>query len=175
MLMNVWNAQVVPRCTDLVLRGTQVTELRRRALSPAHGRLLEIGYGSGLNLLLYPSTVTEILAVEPSLVARRRAARRETVSALPVRHIGLDGQAIPAEDTSADTVMCTFTLCTIPDPIVALHEIRRVLRPEGHFLFLEHGLAHDTRTQRWQHRLTPVQRWLLGGCHLDRAIDALVS
>lgn len=175
MLRNVWNEQVVPRCTDLVLRDKQISELRRRALSPAQGRVLEIGYGSGLNVPHYPSTVTVVLAVEPSSVARRRAAGRESNSVLPVRHIGLDAQAIRAHDASADTVVCAFTLCTIPDPTVALREIRRVLRPEGRFLFLEHGLAQDTPTQRWQHRLTPMQRRLFGGCHLDRPIDALIS
>lgn len=175
MFRNIWNEYVVPRCTDMLLRGKQVTELRRRALSPAHGRVLEIGYGSGLNVPLYPSTVTVVLAVEPSSVARSRAAGRESASMLPVRHIGLDGQAIRAHDASADTVVCTFTLCTIPDPTVALREIRRVLRPEGRFLFLEHGLAQDAPTQRWQHRLTPIQRRLFGGCHLERPIDTLIS
>lgn len=170
-----WSEQVVPRCTHVVLGTEQVAALRRRAIADATGRVVELGYGSGPNLALYPPAVTEVLAVEPSPVARRLAARRESGATVPVHHVGLDGQELPVPDASADTVVSTFTLCTIPEPVHALREVRRVLRPGGRFLFLEHGLAPDERTRRRQRRLTPLQRRLFDGCHLDRAIDVLVG
>lgn len=173
--MGLWSEQVVPRCTDLALGTEDVAALRRRALATAAGEVVELGYGSGTNLPLYPAAVTAVLAVEPSPVARRLAERREAAAPMPVRHVGLDGEALPVADASADTVVSTFTLCTIPDPVRALHEVRRVLRPGGRFLFLEHGLAPDERTRRWQRRLNPLQQRLFAGCHLDREIDVLVE
>lgn len=173
--MGFWSEQVVPRCTDVLLGTEEVAALRRRALAAARGEVVELGYGSGTNLPLYPAAVTAVLAVEPSAVARRLAAGREAASPVPVRHVGLDGASLPVPDASADTVVSTFTLCTIPDVEQALREVRRVLRAEGRFLFLEHGLAPDERTRRWQRRLDPLQQRLFAGCHLDRAVDVLVA
>lgn len=173
--MGLWSEHVVPRITDVALGTEEVAAFRREALAEARGEVVELGYGSGPNLPLYPAAVTGVLAVEPSALARRMAAKREAVSGVPVRHVGLDGESLPVGDASADTVVSTFTLCTIPDPVRALREVRRVLRPDGLFLFLEHGLAQEEGTRRWQRRLDPVQQRLFAGCHLTRAIDVLVT
>jgi SAM-dependent methyltransferase len=128
-----------------------------------------------LNLRYLPDAVTRVQAVEPSELARKLAAARVAQATVPVEFVGIDGEALPLEDDSADAVLSTFTLCTIPDAAAALGEIRRVLRPGGTFHFLEHGLCPEPKVARWQHRLTPIQRRLAGGCHFDRPIDDLVS
>ena len=170
--MGVWSEQVVPRVTDVALGRPTITRLRERALAPATGVVLDLGSGSAPNLPLMPPAVTRVLAVEPSTVARRLAGRR---SGPPLEHVGLDGAALELPDESVDTVVSTFTLCTIPDLDAALREVRRVLRPGGEFLFLDHGLAPDPGVQRWQHRLTGLQQRVFAGCHLERAIDRRVE
>lgn len=170
----LWSEQVLPRVMDVALDTAATRRLRRLALSAARGVVVELGYGSGTNLRLYPPAVESVLAVEPSAVARRLAAAKEGASAIPVRHVGLDGAALPLGDGCADTVVSTFTLCTIPDLDAALHEISRVLRPGGELLFLEHGLSERATTARWQRRLTRVQQRAFGGCHLERAIDVRI-
>jgi ubiquinone/menaquinone biosynthesis C-methylase UbiE len=140
-----------------------------------HGRVVEIGFGSGLNVAHYPSTVEVVFAVEPARVARRLAARRISASLIPVEHAGLDGQSIPLGDASCDAALSTFTLCTVPDARLALSELRRVVRRGGAFHFLEHGIAPDPVVARWQGRLEPWQRRFAGGCHLTRDIPALIS
>jgi ubiquinone/menaquinone biosynthesis C-methylase UbiE len=138
------------------------------------GRVVEIGFGSGLNLEHYPTEVTTVLAVEPSAVARRLSAARVPVNGVAVEHVGLDGQSIPLEDATCDGALSTFTLCTIPDPDAALSEVYRVLRPGAALHLLEHGLSPDPPVARWQHRLDPIQRRLFDGCHLTRDAPALV-
>jgi ubiquinone/menaquinone biosynthesis C-methylase UbiE len=138
------------------------------------GRVVEIGFGSGLNLDFYPPDVELVLAVEPAAVARKLADRRASRSGVKVEHIGLDGQTIPLDDDSCDGGLSTFTLCTIPDPHLALAELRRVMRPGARFHFLEHGLAPDPAVASWQRRLEPWQRRLAGGCHLTREPAVLV-
>jgi SAM-dependent methyltransferase len=135
---------------------------------------VEIGFGSGLNLEHYPPSVTKVHAVEPSQVARGLAAQRVAASAIAVDYTGLDGQALPFEDASVDAVVSTFTLCTIPDVDVALHEMVRVLRPGGRFHFLEHGRSDEPKIVTWQNRLDGIQGRLAGGCHLNRPIDSLI-
>jgi ubiquinone/menaquinone biosynthesis C-methylase UbiE len=152
---------------DVMQRRTLVTE----GLS---GEILEIGFGSGLNVPSYPEAVTTVYAVEPSLVARQLATDRVETSPVDVRYVGLDGASIPLDDASVDAALCTFTLCTIPDVVAALDEVRRVLRPGGAFHFLEHGLSPEPGVARWQHRMNSVQKTLCGGCNLDRSIDVLV-
>jgi ubiquinone/menaquinone biosynthesis C-methylase UbiE len=171
-----YTEQVVPRGTDLLLSGRRMHPLRRPTVEQATGVVVELGFGSGPNLELYPPEVTRVLAVEPSTVARRRAARRVAGRAdLEVRFIGLDGAALALPDRSADTVVSTFTLCTIPDVAAALAEAARVLRPGGRLLFLEHGRSPDPRVRRWQERLDPWQQRLAGGCHLTRDAAELVE
>jgi ubiquinone/menaquinone biosynthesis C-methylase UbiE len=170
-----WSEQVVPRVTDLSLRGHEVGDSRARACAGLRGEVLEIGFGSGLNLRHLPPEVVRIAAVEPSDVAWRMSERRRTRSTVPVDRISLDGQAIAVPDASYDAALCTFTLCTIPDPLAALAEVRRVVRPGGALHFLEHGVSSDPGVARWQRRLDPLQQRVAGGCHLTRDPVALLE
>lgn len=172
--MSFWAEHVVPRITDVALGTPDVRALRERVLARARGEVVELGFGSGLTLPVYPPAVTAVRAVEPSGVARRLAARRVAAARVPVEFVGLDGADLDLPDACADTVVSTFSLCTIPDVDRALREARRVLRPGGRFLFLEHGLSPEPRTARWQYRLDGLQQRLCAGCHLARPIDELV-
>jgi ubiquinone/menaquinone biosynthesis C-methylase UbiE len=173
--MSLWNEQVVPRLTDRGLGTPSVHALRARVTLGLAGEVLEIGFGSGLNVGHYPPEVTRVVAVEPLLTSRRRAAVRIAQSSTPIEWVGLDGQALPLPDASVDAALSTFTLCTIPDVAAALTEIRRVLRPGGHFHFLEHGHAPSPRVARWQDRLNPWEQRLVGGCNLNRRIVELIE
>ena len=171
-----WYAEhVVPRVVDAMCANARMLPLRQRALAQAAGTVLELGFGSGGNLPAYPDTVTRVLAVDPSLVGRRLAQDRIAAARADVQFVDVDGQELPLEDGSVDTAVTTWTLCTIPDAVQAVAEVRRALRPGGRLLFLEHGLSPDARTARWQHRLDPVQQRIAGGCHLDRDIRALIE
>lgn len=171
--MGWYSEQVVPRLVHLVLAREPFRALRPRCLASARGRVLELGAGSGLNLPHYGAAVREVLALEPNAVARRMAQR--TRGGATVQVLAGDAHALPLADASVDAVVSTWTLCSLDDPARALAEVRRVLRPGGSFLFLEHGRSPDPRTARWQTRLTPLQRRLAGGCHLDRPIAGLVA
>jgi SAM-dependent methyltransferase len=137
--------------------------------------VIEIGFGSGLNVPFYPMAVTRLAAVEPSDVGWKLAARRLTATAVPVQRSGLDGQSLPFADDSYDAALSTWTLCTIPDVAAALAEVRRVLKPGGTLHFLEHGLAPDEQVRRWQRRLDPLQQRIAGGCHFTRRITDLLT
>jgi ubiquinone/menaquinone biosynthesis C-methylase UbiE len=167
--------RVVPRIVDLALRGAEFDAIRARVCAGLEGEVLEVGFGSGLNVPHYPPEVRRVRAVDPATAARRLAAKRVAASPVPLEYVGLDGEQLPVEDGSVDHVLTTWTLCTIPDVERALREMRRVLRPGGSLHFVEHGLAPQPGIAKWQHRLTPVQRRVFGGCHLDRPIDALVE
>ncbi|MFM7063573.1 MAG: class I SAM-dependent methyltransferase [Actinomycetes bacterium] len=173
--MGWYEDRILPRAVELTCGGSKMERWRRRATDGLSGTVLELGFGSGLNLGLYPNAVTEVLAVEPSALARERAQSRIATSAVPVRHVGLDGQQVPLDDDTVDSALCTFTLCTIPDVAAALAEVRRTVRPGGAFHFLEHGLAPDEPVRRWQQRLDPLEQRLAGGCHLTRDPLALVT
>lgn len=173
--MGWWEDRVVPRLVEYSLRGEEIGVLRTEVCQGLHGRVLELGYGSGLNTRFYPTDVRTLAAVEPSERAWAMSARRRARRSMPVARVGLDGQDLDAEDASYDCVLSTFTLCTIPDAERALREVRRVLRPGGTFHFLEHGLAPSLRVQAWQRRLEPVQKRVAGGCHLTRDVPALVA
>ena len=149
--------------------------MRARVTEGMTGVVLEIGFGSGLNVPQYPSGVTRVLAVDPATVGRRLAATRIAAYAVPVEFTGHDAQALPVAGASADFVLSTWTLCTIPDPGRALAEAYRVLRPGGALHFVEHGLSPEARVARAQHRLTPLHRRVVGGCHLDRPIADLIT
>lgn len=172
--MGVYGEQVLPRLVELTCGGSGMERWRRRAVDGLQGTVVEIGFGSGLNLPVYPDEVTRVLAVEPSPIARRRSTRQHAHRGLSVEHIGLDGQSLPLPDDSCDGALSTFTLCTIPDPRAALAELRRVLRPGGHFHFLEHGRSPDPSVRRWQHRLDPIERRVAGGCSLTRDVERAV-
>jgi len=165
----------VPRCVDRSLSTAPVMELRREVCAGLAGRVLEIGFGSGLNAGLYPTAVTAVDAVEPSDLAWDLSADRRAQAGAPVARVGLDGQRLGAADATYDSVLCTFTLCTIPDVGAALSEVRRTLRPGGTLHVLEHGLAPDPRVARWQRRLDPLQGRVAGGCHLSRDVPALLT
>lgn len=173
--MGLYRDRVLPHVIELTCGGPAFERWRARATEGLTGRVVEIGFGSGLNVPVYPAEVTEVFAVEPAAEARRMAEDRVAASAVPVTHVGLDGQAIPLDDDSCDAALSTFTLCTIPDVDAALAEVRRVLRPGGAFHFLEHGLAEDPKIAKWQHRLDPVQKRLGDGCHLTRDPITLVE
>lgn len=144
--------------------------LRQRVCAGLTGEVIEIGFGSGLNVPFYPTAVTSVAAVEPSALAWELAAPRVASSPVDVRRSGLDGQALPFPANSFDSALSTWTLCSIPDLQAALAELRRVLRPDGTLHFVEHGLAPDEQVVRWQRRLEPVQKRVAGGCHLTRSI-----
>jgi ubiquinone/menaquinone biosynthesis C-methylase UbiE len=173
--MGVYRTHVLPRLVEVGCGGAQMERWRGRVTEGLHGRIVEIGFGSGLNVPVYPDEVTEVLAVEPALVARDRAAGRIAQSHATVTHVGLDGQSLPLDDDSCDGALSTFTLCTIPDVDAALAELRRVLKPGGELHFLEHGLSPDEKVRTWQRRIEPVQKRVADGCHLTRDPVALVA
>jgi ubiquinone/menaquinone biosynthesis C-methylase UbiE len=171
--MSFYGEYVLPHLINLSMRNRELTPYRERVISHAEGRVLEIGSGSGLNLPFYGRQVQEILGLEPS--ARLTAMAQRAVAQAPVRFIAGSAETIPIEDQSIDTVVTTWSLCSIPDAAQALAEMRRVLKPTGQLLFVEHGLAPEDKVRRWQHRLTPTWKKIGGGCHLDRPIGALIE
>jgi ubiquinone/menaquinone biosynthesis C-methylase UbiE len=173
--MGLWNDQLLPRLTDKLLGNAEVRKLRRKAVDGLQGTVVEIGFGSGLNVPLYPTDVDKVYAIEPSSVAKQLASERVEASPVPIAFAGLDGQKLPLEAESVDTALTTFTLCTIPDVDLALIELYRVLKPGGRVHFLEHGLADDPDVAKWQHRFNGVQQFVCGGCNLDRPIERLMS
>ena len=173
--MGFYEEQILPRVTDRALRNQEAARLRARVTAGLSGEVLKVAFGSGLTVPYYPPAVTRVRAVEPSAVARKLAAERVAASTVPVEYIGLDARALPLPEASVDHVVSVLTLCTIPAVDRALAEIRRVLRPAGAFHFMEHGLSPEQPVARWQHRLTPLQRRVFGGCHINRPIGALVA
>jgi ubiquinone/menaquinone biosynthesis C-methylase UbiE len=166
---------VLPRLMDRVLNTPTVNARRANVCQGLHGRVLEIGFGSGLNLRHYPAEVTEIFVVEPSTSAMRLAEPRMSSVSTNVTHVGIDGARLDLSDRSVDCVLSSYTLCTIPDVDAALLEIHRVLKPEGALHFLEHGRAPTESVRRWQRRIHPLHSRIVGGCHLDRPIDELIT
>ena len=173
--MGLYGDRVLPRIVDVACGRKSSNDLRNRVCEGLYGRVVEIGFGSGLNIPFYPDSVDGIAAVEPADLGWKLAGKRLAESSVPVERCGLDGQSLPLADDSCDTALSTWTLCTIPDVIAALHEVRRVLKPGGTFHFVEHGLAPDDEVQKWQRRLDPLQQRLFGGCHLTRPILDLLT
>jgi ubiquinone/menaquinone biosynthesis C-methylase UbiE len=173
--MSFYEDRVLPHVINLSMRNRELSPYRERALSSAAGRVLEIGVGSGLNLRFYPTGVLEILALEPA--PRLAAMARRAALDLPITttFIEASAESIPLDDRSIDTVVTTWTLCTIPDVATALREMHRVLKPGGQLLFVEHGQSPEEGVRKWQDRLTPIWKRVGGGCHLNRPIRALVE
>lgn len=173
--MGFYADRILPHVINLAMRNRELLPCRERLVSAARGRVLEVGIGSGLNLPFYGRQVEEILGLDPVpkliAMARRAAGRFET----PVTFITGSAEHIPIDEHSIDTVVTTWTLCSIPNAVEALREMRRVLKPGGQLLFVEHGLAPEENIQKWQNRLTPLWKRIGGGCHLNRPIGALIE
>lgn len=167
--MDFYERRILPHLVDLACGAPSLARTRARVVSLARGCVLEVGFGSGLNLPFYdPDKVERLLALEPGEGIRALALRRVAASRVPVAFVAAPGEAIPLAGASVDSIVITFTLCTIPDPARAAREMRRVLRPGGELLFAEHGAARSVRAQRWQRRIEPAWTPLAGGCHLTR-------
>jgi ubiquinone/menaquinone biosynthesis C-methylase UbiE len=172
--MGVYGEHVLPRVINVACNMKESRSQRRRVCEGLSGDVVEIGFGSGLNIPHYPATVTHVSAVEPAGTGWKLAADRLRETSIPIERSGLDAEALPFPDDHFDAALSTWTMCTIPDLAGALREVRRVLKPGGTLHFVEHGLAPDAGVQRWQHRLEPVQKRLFGGCHLTRPIAEMV-
>jgi ubiquinone/menaquinone biosynthesis C-methylase UbiE len=166
---------VLPRLIDLVMRDSGAAARRERLIPQAAGTVLEIGIGSGLNLPFYTREVTRLYGIDPSAELLAMARRRADSASIPVELRREWAEQLPFESGSMDTVVSTWTLCSIPDALRALQEMKRVLKPGGRLLFVEHGLSPDPHVQAWQNRINPVWRRLAGGCNLNRKIDECIT
>jgi ubiquinone/menaquinone biosynthesis C-methylase UbiE len=173
--MGFYRNVVLPRLCDLSMRNKRLRPYRERVIGAAEGRVLEIGAGSSLNLQLYRLGAKEVVALEPDPSLLRMAERNARQAPRPVTFLKASAEQIPLDTGSVDTVITTWTLCTIPDAVRALRETRRVLKATGKLLFVKHGLAPEQNIQKWQNRLTPVWTKISGGCHLNRPIAQIIE
>ena len=173
--VSFYERHVFSRLMDHAMSAAALSKLRAVLLAAVHGDVLEIGFGTGLNLPHYPAAVRSLTAVDPLDALRDRVAARMAAAPFPVERVALsaDGR-LPFDDARFDFAVSTWTLCSIPDAVASVREIRRVLKPGGRFLFLEHGVSDDARTARWQRRVEPLHKRIGAGCHLTRPIDAIV-
>jgi SAM-dependent methyltransferase len=173
---NWYERHVLPWLVDIACGIPSVTRQRRKVVPMARGRVLEVGIGTGLNIEHYDRTaVDKLIGLDPGVEMHPLARRRSKRAGIDVELVGLSAERIPYDDRSFDTVLVTYALCTITDPVAALKEMRRVLRPGGRLLLCEHGQAPDNSVRRWQARLTPLWSKLAGGCHLDRNVPSLLG
>jgi ubiquinone/menaquinone biosynthesis C-methylase UbiE len=172
--MGFYDKLVVPRLIDLAMRNSRLASYRQRTIGAARGRVLEIGVGSGLNLPLYGAAIDLVCGIDPSPELLSRAGKRLADAPVPVSLVRASAEQLPFPEVVFDTLVMTWTLCSIPNPSAALAEMRRVLKPGGHLLFVEHGMSPEPRVIRWQRRLTPCWKRIGGGCHLDRKMDDLI-
>jgi ubiquinone/menaquinone biosynthesis C-methylase UbiE len=174
--MGYYQEHVLPHLINLACGTKPIQRQRQKIVPQAEGRILEVGMGSGLNIQYYdPTKVEKVWGLEPSLGMRERASLRVENAPFPLEWVDLPGEEIPLEDNSIDTVVLTYTLCTIADWSAALHQMRRVLKPGGRLLFSEHGRAPDQAVREWQHRINPLWMRFSGGCHLNRDIPLLLK
>jgi len=173
--MGLYNSYVLPRLIDKMASRPEMEPLRKEAVAPARGRVLEIGFGSGLNIPHYPKAVERIVGLDPNPGVEKLARSRISAASIPIEFRIGSGESLPFPDGSFDTVVTTYVLCTIDDVQGALHEIRRVLAPDGRYAMLEHGLAQDVNVQKWQRRLNSFNMMMLGHCRLNRPISRLVT
>ncbi len=173
--MGIYSRLIFPRLLELSMASESMTAYRQALLKEVWGEVLEIGFGTGLNLPHYPEAVTLLTTLEPNQGMEAIAQKRIDASPIPVETKLIGGENLPMPNASFDNVVCTWTLCSIPDAPKALSEAYRVLKPGGKFFFIEHGLSNEPKIQTWQNRLTPIQRVIADGCHLNRKIDELVD
>ncbi|SRR6266481_1549905 len=174
--MGFYDRHILPRLLDTAMSAKPITYQRRKVVPRAQGRVLEIGFGAGHNLPFYdPGKVERIWALEPAAEMRARAGERAAASPIAMEFIGLPSEKIPLDADSADTVLITYTLCSIPNVMAALAEMRRVMKPTGRMIFCEHGEAPDEGVKRWQRRITPLWKAIGGGCHVGRPIPKLIQ
>jgi len=173
--MGIYGERVLPHLVNVVMGRKEMAEVRQRVCAGLAGDVVEIGFGTGHNLPYVPAGVTRVRAVEPSELSVRLAKERIDAAGFPVEVVGLDGERLPLPDDSADAVLCTWSLCTIPDAHAALLEMRRVLKPGGELHFAEHGAAPEPKVRRMQDRFNRVQNVLAGGCNLNRDIAGLIE
>lgn len=173
--MGLYNERILPYLLDISMADAILGRYRRAALADVDGEVLEIGFGTGLNLPYYPDQVHQLVTVDPSPGVHRLAQKRIDASPITVEHCMISGEALPMADGTFDSVVSTFTLCTIPQIEKALAEIYRVLKPGGRFFFVEHGLSPEPGVQTWQNCLTPIQKRIAGGCHFNRDMGQLID
>ena len=174
--MGFYDRHILPRLLNSAMSAKPIRYQRRKVVPRAEGRVLEIGFGAGHNLPFYDaSKVSHIWALEPAAEMRARAAERVAASPIPLEFLDLPGESIPLENEAADTILITYTLCTIPDVMAALGQMRRVLKPGGRVIFCEHGEAPDENVRKWQRRLTPAWKKIGGGCHVGRPIPKMIG
>jgi ubiquinone/menaquinone biosynthesis C-methylase UbiE len=173
--MGLYSRHIFPRLMDWVMSGRDFQRLRTDLLQDARGEVLEIGFGTGLNLVHYPASISRLSIVDPADLLPKKVAERIATVSFPVHTTHVTAETLPYPDRRFDTVVSTWTLCTIPDPAQALREVARILKPEGRLLFLEHGRSDDQTTAAWQDRLNPIQNVIGCGCHLNRQIDRLIT
>lgn len=174
--MSFYNQHIMPRLINGVCGMSQFSDQRQKVVPLAEGLVVEVGIGSGLNLPYYDAgKVSKVIGVDPDEQMWKAGFDRVRRSAVPVERVGLSGEQIPMDKHMADTVLVTYSLCTIPDAVAALHEMRRILKPGGRLLFLEHGAAPEASVRKWQARIDPVWKWLAGGCHSGRPIPKLLE
>jgi ubiquinone/menaquinone biosynthesis C-methylase UbiE len=173
--MGFYDDRVLPYLVHFAMRQEVLSAFRRRIVPAAHGCVLEIGVGSGFNLQLYGATVTRVIGLDTSPRLLAMARQRSALTATRIDLLEASAESVPLGDASVDTVVTTWTLCSIPNVALALREMRRVLKPCGMLQFVEHGRAPDGTVERWQDRLTPVWKRLAGGCHLNRPIRDLIE
>ncbi len=176
MASNWYERHILPYAIDFACGLKPVRRQRDKVLPLARGRVLEVGVGTGLNLKYYDkSKVEEIVGLDPGVEMHPLAEKRIREAGLPVELVGVSAERIPFQDASFDTVVLTYTLCSIADPVSALKEMRRVLKPGAKLIFCEHGASPDASVRRWQERLTPLWSRLAGNCHLDRDVPKLLE
>lgn len=173
--MSFYERKILPYLLDLSLSDSNIAKLRREILAGVTGEVLEIGFGTGLNLPYYPEQILQIATVDPNPGSSAIAQKRIAASPITVNHYVLSGENLPMSNRSFDSVVSTFTLCSIPNVEQALAEIYRVLKGGGRFFFIEHGLSPEPNVQVWQNRLTPIQKRVAGGCHFNRNIRQLIE
>ena len=173
--MGFYSNLIVPYCIDFSMSGSNLQEYRQKLLADVSGEILEIGFGTGLNLPHYPKEVNKITTIDPNPGMQKLARSRIVKSHITVDYKVLNSESLPMIDSTFDSVVCTWTLCSIPLVDRAIAEIHRVLKPGGKFYFIEHGLSSETQIQVWQNRLTPIQKVIADGCHLNRKINDIVQ